>query len=68
MLSAKITKIQDQSITLALPDGQVLVVPQSALEGHPAEGLSVNLVLAVPGAEDAARQKLAKDILNELTK
>lgn len=66
MLTAKITKIQDQSITLALPDGQILVVPQGALEGHAAEGLSVNLILAVPEAEDAARQKLAKDILNGL--
>jgi hypothetical protein len=66
MLTAKITKIHDQSVTLTLPDGQVLVVPQTALEGHPAEGLSVHLILAVPEAEDAARQKLAKDILNGL--
>ncbi len=66
MLTAKITKIENQHITLALLDGQVLVVPESSIEGKPSEGLSVSLLLAVPGSEDAARQKLAKDILNEL--
>lgn len=66
MLTAKITKIENQHVTLALLDGQVLVVPESSIEGKPAEGLSVSLLLAVPGSEDAARQKLAKDILNEL--
>ncbi|MFA6100347.1 MAG: hypothetical protein WC750_05790 [Patescibacteria group bacterium] len=66
MLTAKITKIEDQRLTLSFPDGQVLLVPPSALEGKPVENLSVGLIMAVPGSEDAARQKLAKDILNEL--
>lgn len=66
MLTAKITKIEDQRLTLSFPDGQVLVVPETSVEGKPSENLSVSLVLAVPGSEDAARQKLAKDILNEL--
>jgi hypothetical protein len=66
MLNAKIAKIEGDNITLSIPDGQTWVVPISALEGKPAEGLSVGVILAVPGSEDAARQKLAKDILNEL--
>lgn len=66
MLNAKITKIQDEQVWLTFMDGQVLRVPVSGVEGKPSEGLSVSLVLAVPGSEDAARQKLAKEILNEL--
>ena len=66
MLTAKITKVEESRVTLTLPDGQSLVVPVSALEGQPVEGRSVDMIMAVPGAEDAARQKLAKDILNEL--
>lgn len=66
MISAKISKIEEGRVTLALPDGQSLAVPTDALEGQPAEGLSANIIVAVPGAEDAARQKLAKHLLNEL--
>lgn len=66
MLTAKITKIEGEKITLSLPDGQTWIAPISALEGKPADNLSVGVILFVPGSEDAARQKLAKDILNEL--
>ncbi len=66
MLTAKIVKIEGEKITLSLPDGQTWFVPTSTLEGKPTENLSVGVILSVPGSEDAARQKLAKDILNEL--
>jgi hypothetical protein len=66
MITAKIAKVEGERITLNLPDGQSFHLPADALEGKPSEGMSVSLILAVPGSEDAARQKLAKDILNEL--
>lgn len=66
MLNAKITGITGEIVSLQFADGQSLNVPVSAVEGTPALGMSVALNVAVPGSEDAARQALAKDILNDL--
>ncbi|MFA6161491.1 MAG: hypothetical protein WCT54_00465 [Patescibacteria group bacterium] len=66
MMKATVTTIQDTKVKLTLPDGQIFVVPLSSFEGIPKEGMSVALILAVPGADDAARQRLSKDLLNEL--
>ncbi|MDD2786264.1 MAG: hypothetical protein PHS79_05265 [Patescibacteria group bacterium] len=66
MLKANVTTIQDAKVKLTLPDGQIFVAPLSSFEGTPKEGMSVALILAVPGADDSARQQLSKDLLNEL--
>lgn len=66
MLPAKIVNIEHEKADLQLPDGQKLKLPLVAIEGQVQVGSTVIMMLAVPGSEDVARQKLAKDILNEI--
>jgi len=66
MVSATVVKIQDGQVTLSLPNGQTFQVPESAVEGKPVLWSTVNLLIVMPGGEDAARSSLAKNILNEL--
>ena len=66
MLKIQITKIKGSVVTVLLPDGQSLNVSSDVFEGAPKEGMSAGMLLIVPGSEDAGRQKLSKDILNEL--
>ena len=66
MLPVKIINIENEKVDLQLPDGQRLKLPLTAIEGQVQVGSTVVMMLAVPGSEDVARQKLAKDILNEI--
>jgi len=65
-LKASVQSVTDTGVTLLLPNGTELTVPLSAFEGTPKSGLDAYLVIAVPGAEDAGRQTLARDLLNQL--
>ncbi len=66
MLPAKIVNIEHERAEVQLPDGQKLRLPLAAFEGQIQVGSDIVMLLAVPGSEDIARQKLAKDILNEI--
>lgn len=66
MIQAVAGAAQNEMIPLTFPDGQVLRVPVQAFEGVPVEAEKVSVLFAVAGGEDAARQRLAKDIVNEL--
>jgi len=68
MLKAKVAKIENQTVTLELADGQSLALPQSSVEGECKPGQEVALLAAALGAEDAGRQELARRLLNELLK
>lgn len=67
-LKGKVTSVQGETVTVMLENGEELRVPKTACEGEPKQGLEVRLVIAIPGAEDAARQSLSRDLLNELLK
>jgi len=66
MLKAKIAAFTGERVTLEFEDGQFLTVATSVIEGVPKLGMDICVVLAAPGAEDAGRQILAKDLLNSL--
>ena len=66
MIQAVVGEAQNEIVPLIFPDGQVLRVPLQAIEGTPTAGAKVSVLFALPGGEDAARQSLAKNIVNEL--
>ena len=66
MLPAKIVNIEQERAEVQLPDGQKLRLPLTAFEGQIRVGSEIVMLLAVPGSEDIARQKLAKDSVNEI--
>ncbi len=68
MLKATLRVIQGDRATLAFEDGQTFTVPVSEIEGMGKEGQLVAVSLAALGSEDAGRQRLAQDLLNELLK
>ncbi len=65
-LRASIQNVEGDRVTLVFPDGQLLVVSESACEGKPKLGLAVAVGLTVLGSEDAGRQSLARELLNEI--
>lgn len=65
-LQATVQSLAGEQVTLEVSDGQKLVVPISACEGMPVVGSSVRLVVAVLGSEDAGRQALARELLNDI--
>ena len=65
-LRGKITVVEGDRVTVVLEDGQTLTVPASSLEGKPAVGADVRVIVAIPAAEDSGRQALAKELLNEI--
>lgn len=65
-LRATITSVNGDSAMLALQNGQSVSVPVAAIEGTPKPGQEVRGVFVTPGGEDAARQRIARDLLNEL--
>lgn len=65
-LRATIRVIEGDRLTVALEDGQTLTVPASACEGKPTVGAEVRMIVTAPAAEDAGRQALAKELLNEI--
>ena len=65
-LKVSVRSLTETHATLSLEDGQELRVPISALEGAPKMGADVYLIIAVPGGEDAGRQSIARDLLNQL--
>lgn len=66
MLPAKVVNIEHERAEIQLLDGQKLRLPLTVFEGQIRVGSEVVMLLAVPGSEDIARQKLAKNILNEI--
>lgn len=68
MLKGRISEIRGEDAELRLENGQVFVMPLSAIEGEAKPGQDVVLVAAVLGGEDAGRQHLARHLLNELLK
>ena len=68
MLKAKITKIENETMTLQLPDGQSLALPLQAVEGEGKPGQEAALLVVSLGGEEAGRQELARHLLNELLK
>jgi len=65
-LKAKIISLTDERATLELEDGQTMTVPKTAIEGLAKQGMDVGIVIVLPGAEDAGRQALSRDLLNSL--
>jgi hypothetical protein len=66
MIQAVAGEAHNEMVPLTFPDGQVLRVPLQAIEGTPSAGAKVSVLFALPGGEDAARQSLAKNLVNEL--
>lgn len=66
MLKGTIIQLENGSAAVTLSNGQILNVPVGEIEGVPAVGASVSIVVAMPNSEDAARQRMAKEVLNEL--
>lgn len=65
-MQANVQKIEGERVTLLLSDGQTLKVSLVDLEGIPKLGSNIRLILVVPGSEDAGRQHLAREVLNEI--
>jgi len=65
-LTAKVTSIEGDRIVVELEDGQTLRVSKDACEGTATVGAEVRMIVAVPAAEDAGRQALARELLNEI--
>ena len=65
MLKGTITQLENGSAAITLSNGQILNIQVSEIEGVPAVGASVSIIVAMPNSEDAARQRMAKDVLNE---
>jgi hypothetical protein len=65
-LKTIIRSLTETHVMLSLEDGQELRVPLSTLEGSPKVGAEAYLIVALPGSEDAGRQPLARDLLNQL--
>ncbi|MFA5935976.1 MAG: hypothetical protein WC787_03950 [Patescibacteria group bacterium] len=65
-LRATVESIQNDRATVVFEDGQKLVVGVSSLEGIPKQGSDVRVIVTVPSAEDAGRQALARELLNEI--
>lgn len=66
VLRARLTALQNDRATIVFEDGQSFSVPASVIEGVATPGSEVCLVVTVPAAEDAGRQGLARDLLNEI--
>lgn len=68
MLKAKIISLTGDRAVLSFEDGQSFTIPTGSVEGALKAGQEVAVVIAALGSEDAGRQKLAQDLLNELLK
>jgi len=67
-LRAKVLSINNDRVMISLNDGQSLTLSASDIEGTVKVGSEVALVVATLESEDAGRERLAKDLLNELLK
>jgi hypothetical protein len=68
MLRAKVISLTGERANLSFEDGQSLTLPIGDIEGTPKVGNDVAIIPAVLGSEDAGRQHLAQDLLNEILK
>lgn len=66
MLKATVERIDGSSAVLRLPSGSEISVPLEGIEGRPVVGQVVALLAVAVGSEDAGRQRIAHDLLNEL--
>jgi hypothetical protein len=67
-LKGNIVSIEGETATLRLDDGGEFRVPVRACEGIPTVGRVAHIIIAIQGSEDAGRQALAREVLNELLK
>jgi hypothetical protein len=67
-MKAKITSLDANRVTLTLEDGQVLSLPAAAVSGQIKSGQEALLAVFPLGGEEAGRQQLARDFLNEILK
>ncbi|MFA4954311.1 MAG: hypothetical protein WC641_03300 [Patescibacteria group bacterium] len=65
-MKAKITNLDESRVTLTLEDGQVLSLPAAAVSGQIKPGQEALLAVFPVGGEEAGRQQLARDFLNEI--
>ena len=65
-VEATVQSVEGEKLVLAFEDGQLLRLPMSACEGTPLPGSHVRVLCVALNAEDAGRQRLARDLLNEL--
>ena len=68
MLIGKVIKIENEEIQIEIANGHFFVCGILDCEGTPKIGQDVNIIIAVPGSEDAGRQKLSTHLLNTLLK
>ena len=66
MLKGTVTQMANGTVSVTLANGQTFNAPLEDFEGAPTVGSVVHVILAAPGSEDAGRQKLSKDLLNEI--
>lgn len=67
-VAASVDRLESERAVLILDDGQKLDWPASELPADVSEGARVKLVLLSAKTEQEAREKMAKDILNEILK
>ncbi len=65
-LHATVLTIEGDQVTLSCDDGQLVKLPLAACEGMPKVGSQIRLWATVLGSEDAGRQDLARELLNEI--
>lgn len=65
-LKATVATIGSDSVTIKLPDGQILNVQLSAIHGTPKVGSDIHLLLSTGIADRPETQDLARALLNEL--
>jgi ribosomal protein S1 len=66
MLRATVESVSNDQAIVRFEDGQMLRIPVSAIEGDSVSGQDVRVIVVRPTAEDAGRQLLARDLLNEI--
>jgi hypothetical protein len=65
-LSATISSIEGDIVTLSFQDGQSLRLPLEAFAGKPSIDASVDIIAAPRQASDAATRELSRHVINEL--
>lgn len=65
-LSATVTAIDQNTVTLQCADGQILKLPIEALAGKPVTGTTIDIIAAPRQTTDAATRELSRHIINEL--
>ncbi len=65
---AKVLSINNDRATITFNDGQSLTLPVSSIEGAIKVNSEIVFMAAALESEDAGRERLSRDLLNELLK